>query len=149
MEPILLAYLGIALMVGLTGIGSAYGVTICGNAVVGALKKTPDLLGTYIALSALPSSQGLYGFVGYFMLKDFLVAGIDPFTAAAVFGAGLGMGLVGLFSSIRQAQVCANGIAAVGSGHNVFGATMVMAVFPELYAILGLLVLILIQGTLG
>lgn len=149
MEPILLAYLGIALMVGLTGIGSAYGVTICGNAVVGAMKKNPDLLGTYIALSALPSSQGLYGFVGYFMLKDFLVAGIDPFTAAAVFGAGLGMGLVGLFSSIRQAQVCANGIAAVGSGHNVFGATMVMAVFPELYAILGLLVLILIQGTLG
>lgn len=149
MEPILLAYLGIALMVGLTGIGSAYGVTICGNAVVGAMKKNPDLLGTYIALSALPSSQGLYGFVGYFMLKDFLVAGIDPFTAAAIFGAGLGMGLVGLFSSIRQAQVCANGIAAVGSGHNVFGATMVMAVFPELYAILGLLVLILIQGTLG
>lgn len=149
MEPILLAYLGIALMVGLTGIGSAYGVTICGNAVVGAMKKNPDLLGTYIALSALPSSQGLYGFVGYFMLKDFLVAGIDPFTAAAVFGAGLGMGLVGLFSSIRQAQVCANGIAAVGSGHNVFGATMVMAVFPELYAILGLLVLILIQGTLA
>lgn len=148
MEPILLAYLGIALMVGLTGIGSAYGVTICGNAVVGAMKKNPDLLGTYIALSALPSSQGLYGFVGYFMLKDFLVAGISPFTAAAVFGAGLGMGLVGLFSSIRQAQVCANGIAAVGSGHNVFGATMVMAVFPELYAILGLLVLILIQGTL-
>ncbi|MBS1321538.1 MAG: ATPase, partial [Parabacteroides sp.] len=31
---------------------------------------------------------------------------------------------------------------------NVFGATMVMAVFPELYAILALLVVILIGGTL-
>lgn len=39
MEPILLAYLGVALMVALSGIGSAYGVTICGNAAVGALKK--------------------------------------------------------------------------------------------------------------
>ena len=29
MEPILLAYLGVALMVALSGIGSAYGVTIC------------------------------------------------------------------------------------------------------------------------
>ena len=29
MEPILLAYLGVALMVALTGVGSAYGVTIC------------------------------------------------------------------------------------------------------------------------
>ena len=39
MEPILLAYVGIALMTGLTFIGSSYGVTICGNAVVGAMKK--------------------------------------------------------------------------------------------------------------
>lgn len=39
MEPILLAYLGIALMTGLTFIGSSYGVTIAGNAVVGAIKK--------------------------------------------------------------------------------------------------------------
>ena len=59
MEPILLAYVGIALMTGLTFIGSSYGVTIAGNAVVGAMKKNPDALGTYIALSALPSSQGL------------------------------------------------------------------------------------------
>ena len=50
--------------------------------------------------------------------------------------------------TIRQAEVCANGIAGVGAGHNVFGATMVMAVFPELYAILALLVVILIGGTL-
>ena len=72
MEPILLAYLGIALMVALSGIGSAYGVTICGNAAVGALKKNPTASGQYIGLSALPSSQGLYGFVGYFLLSSFL-----------------------------------------------------------------------------
>ena len=77
MEPILLAYVGIALMTGLTFIGSSYGVTIAGNAVVGAMKKNPDALGTYIALSALPSSQGLYGFVGYFMMQKFLVADIS------------------------------------------------------------------------
>ena len=145
MEPILLAYLGIALMTGLTFIGSSYGVTIAGNAVVGAMKKNPDALGTYIALSALPSSQGLYGFVGYFMI---LVDSITMLNATAIFGAGLVLGFAGLFSSIRQAEVCANGIAGVGAGHNVFGATMVMAVFPELYAILALLVVILIGGTL-
>ena len=144
MEPILLAYVGIALMTGLTFIGSSYGVTIAGNAVVGAMKKNPDALGTYIALSALPSSQGLYGFVGYFMMQKFLVADISMLAATAVFGAGLVLG----FASIRQAQVCANGIAGVGAGHNVFGATMVMAVFPELYAILALLVVILIGGTI-
>jgi len=148
MEPIVLAYLGIALMVGLSGTGSAYGVTIAGNAAVGALKKNPGASGSYIALSALPSTQGLYGFVGYFLLSSFLIAGMDWFHAAAIFGAGFGLGLVALFSGIRQAQVCANGIVAIGGGHNVFGTTMVLAVFPELYAILGLLVLILISGTL-
>ena len=144
-----LTYLGIALMVALTGIGSAIGVTICGNATVGAMKKNPDAMGSYIALSALPSSQGLYGFVGFFMalgLVQQLGAGLNIIAAWAIFGAGLTLGVVGLLSAIRQAQVCANGIKTIGGGYNVFGATMVMAVFPELYAILALLVAILIFG---
>lgn len=144
-----LTYLGIALMVALTGIGSAIGVTICGNATVGAMKKNPDAMGSYIALSALPSSQGLYGFVGFFMalgLVQQLGAGLNIIAAWAIFGVGLTLGVVGLLSAIRQAQVCANGIKTIGGGDNVFGATMVMAVFPELYAILALLVAILIFG---
>ena len=145
---LILAYVGIALMVGLTGIGSVYGLTICGNAVVGALKKRPDALGTYILLSALPSTQGIYGFVGYFLLQDFLTAQITALQAAAVFGAGAALGFVGLFSSLRQGQVCANGIAATGAGHNVPAGTMIMAAFPEYNAILALLSLILISGTI-
>ena len=148
MEPILLAYLGIALMTGLTFIGSSYGVTICGNAVVGAMKKNPDALGTYIALSALPSSQGLYGFVGYFMMQKFLVDSITMLNATAIFGAGLVLGFAGLFSSIRQAEVCANGIAAIGQGHNVFSNTLILAVFPELYAIVALAATFLIGSAL-
>ena len=140
----LIAYGGVALMVILTGIGSSIGVTIAGNATIGSMKKNPDALGQYIGLSALPSSQGLYGFVGFFManglIKDLLTA------AWAIFAAGLSLGLVGLYSAIRQAQVCANGIKGIGAGNNLFGATMVMAVFPELYAILALLVSILTFG---
>lgn len=145
----LLTYGGIALMVILTGVGSSIGVTIAGNATVGAMKKNPDALGQYIGLAALPSSQGLYGFVAFFMSLD-LVKQLGPnlnnIAAWAIFAASLGLGVVGLFSAIRQAQVCANGIKSIGAGNNAFGATMVMAVFPELYAILGLLVAILIFG---
>ena len=104
-------------------------------------------MGTYIALSALPSSQGLYGFVAYMMMQKFLVGSIPWVTAAGILGAGLIMGFAGFFSAIRQGQVCANGIAATGAGHNVFAAKMVMAVFPELYAILALVVSILISFT--
>lgn len=145
---IVLAYLGIALVVALSGVGSAYGVTICGNAAIGAYKKNPSASGSYMGLAALPSSQGLYGFVGFFMLKPHVFDGMDMFSAAAVLGVGLALGLVALFSAVRQAKVCANGISAIGGGHNAFGTTMVLAVFPELYAILGLLVLILTANSL-
>ncbi|MDE5981163.1 MAG: ATPase [Bacteroidaceae bacterium] len=140
---LLLAYLGLALCVALSGIGSAYGVTICGSAAIGAYKKNPGASGSYMVLSALPSSQGLYGFVGFFMLSGVITAEVTMLQAAAIFGVGLALGLVALFSAIRQAQVCANGISAIGAGYNAFGTTMVLAVFPELYAILALLVLIL------
>ncbi|MDR1403871.1 MAG: ATPase, partial [Tannerellaceae bacterium] len=76
------------------------------------------------------------------------VDSIPLISACAILGAGLMMGFAAFYSAIRQAQVCANGIAAVGAGHDVFSATMVMAVFPELYAILALLGVILVGGTL-
>lgn len=149
MTPILLAYLGVAVMLICSGLGSTYGITICGNAAVGALKKNPSGLGSYITLSALPSTQGLYGFVGYFLISGFLIESISWFQATAIFCAGLILGIVALLSAIRQGQVCANGIAAIGNGYNVFAGTMVLAVFPELYAIISLLVVVLVSSSLG
>ena len=148
MSMILLAYIGIAVMVVLSGVGSAYGVTICGNAAVGALKKNSAGMGSYIVLSALPGTQGLYGFVGFFLMQGNLVADISPSAAAAIFGGGLILGIAGLLSAIRQGRVCANGITAIGNGYNVLGGTVVLAVFPELYAIIALLAVILINGSI-
>lgn len=135
MEPIVLAYIGIGLMLGLSGVGSAYGVTIGGNATIGALKKNDEAFGNYMVLCALPGTQGLYGFLGYFLLQGVLTPAISWTQAAAVLGAGLALGFVCLFSAIRQGQVCANGIVGIGSGYDVFGRTLILAVFPELYAI--------------
>ncbi|MBR1631914.1 MAG: ATPase [Paludibacteraceae bacterium] len=149
MLNLVLAYLGVAFMVGLCGIGSAYGLTICGNTVVGALKKRPDAMGTYILLSALPSTQGIYGFVGYFMVAGLITPEITAIQAAAIFGVGIALGVVGLISAIRQGQVCANGVAATAAGHDVTAGTMIMAAFPEFYAILALLTVILVAGSIG
>ncbi len=151
MEPIVLAYIGIGLMVGLSGVGSAYGTTIAGNASVGAMKKNGEAFGNYIMLTALPGSQGLYGFAGYFLMSSYglLDLSIGWGVAASVFVAGLILGFVGLLSAIRQGQVCANGIAAIGSGHDVAGKTLILAVFPELYAIIALAVTFLIAVAVG
>ncbi|MCL1851176.1 MAG: V-type ATP synthase subunit K [Bacteroidetes bacterium] len=147
-STLLFAYIGIALMLGLSGIGSAYGVTISGNAAIGAIKKNPDKFGNYMILSALAGTQGLYGFLGYFLLSKHLVFDISAFQAAAVFGIGLAMGFVCLFSAIRQGQICANGINGIGSGYDLFGRTMILAVFPELYPIIGVAAVYLIGSAI-
>jgi V/A-type H+/Na+-transporting ATPase subunit K len=149
MEPIILAYIGVGLMVGLAGIGSAYGVSMGGNAAIGALKKNEDAFGNYLVLSALPGTQGLYGFMGYFILQGVLTSEISWLQAGAVFGAGLALGFVALLSALRQGQVCANGIAAIGSGYNVFGNTLILAVFPELYAIIAFAATFLISAAIA
>ena len=148
MEPIILAYIGVGLMVGLAGIGSAFGVSMGGNASIGALKKNEDAFGNYLVLSALPGTQGLYGFMGYFVLQGVLTPEISWLQAGAVFGSGLALGFVALLSAIKQGQVCANGIAAIGSGYNVFGNTLILAVFPELYAIIAFAATFLISAAI-
>ncbi|MCF6333544.1 MAG: V-type ATP synthase subunit K [Draconibacterium sp.] len=140
---VILAYVGLALMITLAGIGSAIGVSSGGNATIGALKKNDEAFGSYMLLSALPGTQGLYGFAGFFIinakLSGFVVDGvlsISMYQGASIFAAGLALGFVGLMSGIKQGSVCASGIAGIGSGHPIFGKTMVLAVFPELYAII-------------
>ena len=133
---LIFAYVGLALMLGLAGIGSAIGVTIGGNATIGALKKNEEAFGNYMLLSALPGTQGLYGFLGFIIVSGKVTTEISMMNGLIVFAAGLALGGVALISAIRQGLVCANGIAGIGSGFDVFGKTMILAVFPELYAIL-------------
>ena len=147
-----IAYFGIAIMLVLTGIGSAYGVTIVGNAAIGAAKKVDGKFGNFLVLTALPGTQGLYGFAGYYMFQDIfnvLTPEITFFQAMGTLAAGLALGFVGLLSSIRQGQVCANGVVSIGQGHDAFGNTLILAVFPELYAIVALAAAFLIGGAIA
>lgn len=146
---LILAYLGVGVMVGLSGIGSAIGTATGGAATVGALKKRPESFGVYMVLSALPGTQGLYGFGGFFILQTYLKESITLFQGSAILGGGIALGMVALFSAIHQGKVCANGIDAIGSGNDVFGNTIIMAVFPELYAIVAFAAVFLISGSLG
>ena len=133
----ILGYLGLGLMLGLAGIGSAFGTTIAGNAAEGALKKAPEKSSSYLILSALPATQGIYGFVAFFLMLSKMTSDAEA-NGMIVFAIGACVGLVCLLSAIRQGQVCANGIVGISQGHNVFPNTLIYAALPEFYAILGL-----------
>ena len=134
----ILGYLGWGLMLGLAGVGSAYGTTIAGNAAEGALKKNKEKGSSYMILSALPATQGLYGFVAFLMWMGNMTPEILAASGAKYFAVGIAVGLVCLLSAIRQGQVCANGIAGIAAGHDVQTNTMIYAALPEFYAILAL-----------
>ena len=100
----ILGYLGFGLMLGLAGIGSAIGTTTAGNAAEGALKKNPEKSSSYMILSALPATQGLYGFVAFLMWmgKDFAANG------PLLFGVGVSVGIgiiVGLGVSSKGSKI--------------------------------------------
>jgi len=69
--------------------------------------------------------------------------------AAAVLASGIALGVVCLYSAIQQGQVVAHGIEGMASGHDVFGKSMVLAVFPELYAIVAFVAAFLVSSSLG
>jgi len=137
-------------MVGLSGVGSAIGVVIGGNATIGALKKNDTAFGSYMLLSALPGTQGLYGFAGFFIINSsgIITGSMTVLQGVAILAAGFLQGLVCLVSAIKQGEVCANGIAGIGAGYDVFGKTMVLAVYPELYAIVSFATTFLISGSI-
>lgn len=148
---VILGYIGLGLMVGLAGVGSAIGVTIGANATIGALKKNDAAFGSYMLLSALPGTQGLYGFAGFFIIlnSNVLAQGMTILQGVAILAAGFALGLVGLVSAIFQGRISANGIAGIGAGYDVFGKTMVLAVFPELYAIVAFAATFLISNSIS
>ena len=65
-----LAYLGVAFAVIFSGIGSAKGVGLVGEAMSGVTVEDPGKFGQLLLLQALPATQGIYGFV-------YRLAGID------------------------------------------------------------------------
>ncbi len=142
MLTVILGYVGLALMLCLAGIGSSIGTTIAGNAAEGALKKNPEKSSSYMILSAMPATQGLYGFVAFLLWPKDIAAMTD--SGFMYFAVGLAAGVVFLFSAIRQGQVCANGIIGISQGHDVQTNTMIYAALPEFYAILALVASLII-----
>ena len=81
------AAIGLGLMIGLSGAGSAIGLAISGSSALGSLKKRSDAFGTLLVASVLPSTQGIYGFVGFFLYQSLMTPDMGMFKAAVVLGA--------------------------------------------------------------
>lgn len=143
------AILGAALAVGLSGIGSARGVGLAGEAGAGLLSEKPDMFGKVLILQILPGTQGLYGFIIALLVINNIgllggeVANVTLQQGLATFAACLPIAITGYLSAIYQGRVAASGISLIAKQPTQVGRGMTLSALVETYAILTFLVSLL------
>ncbi len=148
--PAALIIFGAAMAVALAGIGSAIGISRPASMGLGAMQEDGSLFLPSLVLSALPGTQGIYGFIiGFLALSWSGVFGgnIDALTINQgwnFFFACMPVAFAGLVSAIFQGNVCSAGIGLAAKDKSQWTKGMILGVFVEFYAILGFLLSILI-----
>ena len=143
------AVLGAALAAILSGMGSAKGVGLVGQAGAGVITEDPTKFGKVLILQILPGTQGLYGFLSAVLLLiqlGIIGGDFEPISLARglmYLGACLPIAIVGYFSAIAQGKAAAAGVSIVAKKPDQSGKAITMAVMVETYAVLALLVSIL------
>lgn len=141
-----LAIVGAALAAFLSGMGSARGVGMVGEAAAGLVAEDPTKFTKVLILQILPGTQGLYGFITAIMVmvKTKILSGapvaLTPSQGLMVLAACLPMAVVGYFSAIGQARVAASGVSVVAKRPDQQSKAMVLSAMVETYAVLALLI---------
>ena len=136
-----LALLGAAIAATLACIGSAKGTGMTGEAGAGLVSEDPSKSGKVMILQVIPGTQGLYGFVIFFLafLKVSGAAEISMANALEVFVACLPIGIGGLISAIAQGKVAVASVNILAKKPDDWSKGMIMCIVVEFYAILCLL----------
>ena len=140
----ILALAGAACAALVSGIGSAKGVGMAGEASAGVVSENPEVFGKCLVLQLLPGTQGIYGFLIAFivLLKTNFLGGMVPLTTTQgllIFVGCMPVAIVGLISAIYQGRVASSAINMVAVRPELSGRGITMAVMVETYAVFALL----------
>ena len=137
-----IALLGAALAAGLACVGSAMGTGITGEAGAGLVSEDPSKSGKVMILQVIPGTQGLYGFVIFFLAYLKISGAAEPITTVQGFqllSACLPIALGGWLSAIAQGKDAAASINILAKKPDDWSKGMIMCIVVEFYAILCLL----------
>ena len=135
-----LALLGAALAAALACVGSAKGTGLAGEAGAGLVSEDPGKSGKVMILQVIPGTQGLYGFVIFFLaLQKVTGAAIDVAQGLQVVSACLPIAIGGLLSAIAQGKVAAASVNILAKKPDDWSKGLIMCVVVEFYAILCML----------
>jgi len=137
-----LGWAGIYGPMALGAIGSIIGCAVAGQAAIGAMVETESGHGKYIGISAMPSSQIIYGIVVMFSLNREMT----PEAAGGVFGIGILAGLALMYSAIYQGRSCASAINASKVKPEIFGLSLAPAAIVEGFAVFAFIFALVISA---
>ena len=144
------ALAGAALAAATSGMGSASGVGVAGQAAAGACTDNPALFSKTLILQLLPGTQGIYGLlIAFICLSQIGIMGGGADTAMSLgtgllyFAACLPVIIVEPISAMHQGRTSVACISMVSKKEETFGKSMIFPAMVETYAILALLISIL------
>lgn len=138
------AVAGAAIVMAISGVGSAIGIAYAGQAAAGVMSEDPEKFGRLIPLIGLPGTQGFYGFlIGFLVLNklNLLSANIKvPTTSQGmqILAICAFVSVVESISAVWQGKVSVSAIYIVAKRPEELGKAMVLPIFVEIYAVLGL-----------
>ena len=137
---IVFAILGMAIATIFSGIGSAKGVGMTGEAAAVLTTEQPEKFGQALILQLLPGTQGLYGFVIAFFILGKMSPDMGMVDSLAMLGASLPIAFTGLSSGIAQGRVAAAGIQILAKKPEHATKGIIFSAMVETYAILGFVI---------
>ena len=137
-----LGWAGIIAPLTFGAMGSVVGSALAGQAACGALLEVDSGYGRYIGLSAMPSSQTIYGIVVMFSLNR----PVTLETAPGLFGIGVLTGIALYTSAAWQGRAIASAIAASKSKPEIFGLSIAPAAIVEGFAVFAFVFALVISG---
>ena len=147
---------GVAAILG--GIGSAIGITIASATVSGIVTEDGEKFGKLLPLAAMPSTQGIYGFIAAVLVLIFfsLLGGESTLTGPqgfTVFLACMPVAFLCMISAIYQGRTGAAAAGIVARRSEDSGKALIFPALVETYAVLSLIVTVLmltaLQATYG
>lgn len=137
-----LGMIGPGIVLGLACIGSAIGCGIAGMASHGVMTRVEEGHGKFIGMSAMPSSQSIYGFVLMIVMRGNIQAGTLPPLSAI--GISLFIGLAIMLSAIYQGKCAATAIQASAKQPALFGKCFAALGIVESFALFAFVFALLI-----
>lgn len=147
---VVLALIGAGLSIIGGGLGTIIGTLYVGSSGAGLVATKPKLFGLVLLLSALPSSQGIYGFLGSILIlqETGLLSGaavtLSPEQGFVYLAGALPVALLGLFSGAGQGKILQSGLRIIANNASNVGQAVILGVLMESMAVFGLLLTILI-----